>query len=114
MSYTATLKNTLILAAAFTSIGAMAAGAGQFANGQSLYGQAVDPVAGAREVDLATAGCFTVAYGDTVRFVDGARSFTWQFNGLDGRGVYVRQFAPGGIAAGDAMAHVLKDPQNRW
>lgn len=113
MLYTTTFKKTLIFGAAFGSVGAMAAGAEYFANGQSFYGQAVEAVADARVVDLATAGCFTVAYGDTVQFVSGSNSFTWQFDGLGGRGVYVRQFAPRGIDAKDAMAHILKDPQNR-
>ena len=104
---------SLILGAALAGGATHAAGPDRFMNGQSFYGQPADTQAHARVVDVASVGYVNAAYGETLRFVSAGKTFTWQFNGLDNRGVDLQRIAPPGFVAKPFMVHVGRDPLNR-
>lgn len=95
--------------AAFSGIAA-AANADTFMNGQSYYGQPANSGAPARVVDLATANCVNVKYGETVNFVNGAKTFAWTFDGLSPHAVSLAKIAPPDFGTKPLNIYVEKDP----
>ena len=104
---------SLILGAALAGSATHAAGPDRFMNGQSFYGQPADTQADARVVDVASVGYVNAAYGETLRFVSAGKTFTWQFNGLDRRGVGLQRIAPPEFDARTLRVHVGRDPLDR-
>lgn len=110
MSVINKLPVVIAIAAALSSVPAFAAPTHHFANGECFYGQASEAAAAARTVTLTASGQFNAVYGEVLRFVSGDQSFTWQFNGLDGRAVDLQQIAPAGFDARGAVVYVGKNP----
>jgi len=83
----------------------------RFANGECLYGSSHTGQQAERVVDVNTAHhAVGVNYGETVKFVDGSKSFTWTFNGLGGRNVELQRIAPAGFNAHGLGVSVERDP----
>lgn len=86
----------------------------RFASGECLYGSSHTGQQAERVVDVNTARhAVGVNYGETVKFVDGGKSFTWTFNGLGGRNVELQRIAPAGFAAHGLSISVDRDPSDR-
>ena len=107
------LQLSLILGASVASGAAFATGPDWFATGQSYYGQPAEATSNAREVDVSTAKHANARCGETLRFVSAGKSFAWQFNGLDNRGVDLQHIAPAGFTAKPLTVYVGKNPDNR-
>ena len=107
------LQLSLILGASVASGAAFATGPDWFATGQSSYGQPAEATSNAREVDVSTAKHANARCGETLRFVSAGKSFAWQFNGLDNRGVDLQRIAPAGFTAKPLTVYVGKNPDNR-
>ncbi len=85
----------------------------RFANGMCLYGSSHTGQQAERVIDVQKAGhTVGVNYGETVKFVDGDKSFTWTFNGLGGRNVDVQRIAPAGFMTHGLNVSVDRDPSN--
>jgi len=91
----------------------VAAGGGTFMNGQSFYGQPAAQGTAARLVDLGSADHINVAYGESVIFRNGAKQFSWTFDGLDFRSVDVMRIAPADFAGKPFVVYVGRNPLNR-
>jgi hypothetical protein len=112
-SYATVLLAAGVMALAGTSF---AAGADNFRNGQSVYGQPakVENVGqGSRIVDVATAPYANVRYGETVKFVNGGKSFAWTFDGLDRRAVNLSKVAPQDFDTKSMVVYVGRNPLTR-
>lgn len=90
-----------------------AAGGDRFLNGQSIYGQPAAQGAPVRVVDLGSTDRLNVAYGESVAFRNGAKQFSWTFDGLDRRSVDVSQIAPADFAGKPLVVYVGRNPSNR-
>lgn len=86
----------------------------RFANGMCIYGSSHTGQQAERVVDVEkSARVIGVNYGETVKFVDGSKSFTWTFNGLGGRSVELQRIAPTGFMTHGLGVSVERDPSNQ-
>ncbi len=85
----------------------------RFMSGESFNGQPTDGATNARVVDVAAVKSVSVGYGETLRFVNAGKTFSWQFNGLDNRRVDLQHIAPTDFSAKSLNIHVGKDPLTR-
>ncbi|MET0517443.1 MAG: CzcE family metal-binding protein [Burkholderiaceae bacterium] len=84
-----------------------------FVNGQCIFGAPAQTVSADRTVDLSKNPQVEVQYGDTVKFVNGSKSFTWAFNGLGERSVKLSEIAPQGFASAKAVVNIDPNPLDR-
>lgn len=114
-----TLIATLSFASAAISTAARAAdvdsGANVVAVSAGNYGSSAAPQAASRTINLAAAGkSVNVDNGDTVKFVDGERSFTWHFDTLrDTANFDLAAIAPAQLALPNVRVYVGSNPLYR-
>lgn len=105
----------LLTAAVSASSAVLAAPSTTFMTGESMYGRpALESTVPARTVDLRSAPYANVAYGETIRFHDGQRQFTWTFNGVDLVSLPLKSIAPSDLNVPERFrVYVARDPLNR-
>lgn len=108
-------RTALIRAAGIVAIAlpafAHAACQDRFGNGMCIYGSSQTGQQAERVVNVdKSARTIGVNYGETVKFVDGDKSFTWTFNGLGGRNVELSRIAPAGFMTHGLGVSVDRDP----
>lgn len=114
-----TLIATLSFASAAISSAARAADVDSGANVVTVsagnYGSSAAPQAASRTINLASAGkSVNVDNGDTVKFVDGERSFTWHFDTLrDTSNFDLAAIAPAQLALPNVRVYVGSNPLYR-
>lgn len=107
------LPLSLIFGATLAGAAVLPSEAHRFANGQCIYGEPVANEAGARVVDVSAGNHLNVRYGETLRFVNGGKAFSWRFNGLDRRALDLQAIAPADFGAKPLELHVGRDPYGR-
>lgn len=107
------LPLSLIFGATIASSAVLTSGTHRFPNGQCFYGEPAAIETNARVVDVTTTSHLNARYGETLRFVNGSKTFAWQFNGLDRRTLDLNAIAPPDLTAKPLEIHIGKDPLNR-
>jgi hypothetical protein len=103
----------LLAVAGAAPILAQAACSDTFANGTCIHGEPANSTAAARTVDLSTTRQISAAYGETIKFVDGDKSFAWTFDGLGEHAVPLSRIAPSDIKAGSATVYVASSAESQ-
>jgi hypothetical protein len=92
---------------------AQAACTDTFANGACIHGEPANGTAGARTVDLSATRKINAAYGETIKFVDGDKSFAWTFDGLGEHAVPLARIAPSDIKADLVTVYVAASTESQ-
>lgn len=92
---------------------AFAARPERFMNGESVNGQPTQATTKSRTMDVAAVKSVHVAYGETLRFVNAGKTFSWQFNGLDNRHGDFQHIAPTDFSVKTLNIYVDKSPFNQ-
>lgn len=102
----------LVAALAMAAGTAFAAG-DTLPNGKSRFGQPVTEVQGARVVDATTVKSLNVRCGDTVTFVNGAKTFSWKFDTTGHGAVPLARIAPADFGVVASTVYVSRNDSER-
>ena len=101
----------VMLMFAATALGCLTTAQAQPASPNAMWGSPADAASATRSVVLAAdARWANVSQGETVRFVAGASSFSWRFDGHGARSFDLRSVAPAGMLAQPVMVYVTAAP----
>jgi hypothetical protein len=103
----------LIAVAALTSTAAFAAGPHTLMNGSSLLGVPALAERSSKVLDVASTPSANVICGDVVTFRNGAKTFTWKFDGVSHRTVDLQKIAPAGFTSKPLLVYVEPNAYER-